>query len=280
MEFNKFSLVENILEDVYHRFNTMQREIIDDEYSKITIDDIVSDDYDIGHNMFSSVTRNYGTVYETMELPININPEGYYYKPHYKIVLKEYGEKIMQGKHTLLNVLSCNINKKNDYVITVAKNYFFEPLEKIYLYNRYNNERYVTEILDISGQNSNIITIKNVLKDGETINDFILYKYNSEKPNVAYELNDGSGRYLWREFKEDYEYTINNQILDYVFTNNAHYINKKIIFYLLRQDPTGKYNLNNIKSIFPIISNLCVEGDVNDYSNIETSLNDLEESLC
>ena len=84
---------------------------------------------------------------------------------------------------------------------------------------------------------------------------------------------------MWRWKKLIFHQKINGEISKYIFTNNAHYINKQIIFKLLRQDPTGEYKISSITGPTPIINNFGIEGVTNDYSNIETMLNDEEDGL-
>jgi hypothetical protein len=88
-------------------------------------------------------------------------------------------------------------------------------------YNAYNKK-----------QSKNKVKIKVILGENESLRDYHIFKYNTEKPNTAYELDDGTGRYLWKNFKEDHEYDIDSDISKYSFTNNAHYINQNIVFYL------------------------------------------------
>ena len=137
----------------------------------------------------------------------------------------------------------------------------------------------MTKVIKIEGRYKTDITLKVDLIKDTTIDDYIIYRLNSEKPYGAYELNDGSGRYLWKELMEDYEYKNDDEISEYVFTNNAHYINKQIIFKLQRQDPIGEYKISSIIGPTPIINNFGIEGVTNDYSNIETILNSEEDGL-
>ena len=74
--------------------------------------------------------------------------------------------------------------------------------------------------------------------------DFKFFKPNSEMPSTAYDFNDGSGVYKWRDI-ESFEFVNNNsEVFNDVFTNGAHYIHQNINFFLRRQDPYGLYGLN------------------------------------
>lgn len=287
IEFNKNTLTEYTLTEVLHRFNTVQREILDEEYRDLIVDEILSDDYDL-EVLTSGFTLEQKTYNEMrcnnsdekyIKIPFNIDAEGYFYKPHYKIVLKQYKETVKQGEHTRIAISEYTDIDLNNYMLTTSKNYYFELLDKVYFYDKITKEKVIGTVYKIEGKNRNNIFINVKLLDNTTIDDYIIYRPNSEKPYGSYELEDGSGRYLWRDLLEDHEYEINGEISKYIFTNNAHYINKQIIFKLQRQDPTGEYKISSITGPTPIINNFGIEGVTNDYSNIETMLNDVEDGL-
>lgn len=287
VEFNKNTLTEYTLTEVLHRFNTVQREILDEEYRDLIVDEILSDDYDLEKSTsgFTVEQKTYNEMRcnngdeKYIKIPFNIDAEGYFYKPHYKIVLKQYKEAVKQGEHTRIAISEYTDIGLNNYMLTTSKNYYFELLDKVYFYDKITKEKVIGTVYKIEGKNRNNIFINVKLLDNTTIDDYIIYRPNSEKPYGSYELEDGSGRYLWRDLLEDHEYEINGEISKYIFTNNAHYINKQIIFKLQRQDPTGEYKISSITGPTPIINNFGIEGVTNDYSNIETMLNDVEDGL-
>lgn len=114
VEFSPLKMEERVLEDVYYRFNTKQRELCNNSnFQFFNIDEIVYDDYDFqrdGSNSdFKVVTVQYGaTIKEDTKdgaegiKNVNVNPEGYYYKPHYKIQLREFEEEVQSGSHQLI----------------------------------------------------------------------------------------------------------------------------------------------------------------------------------
>lgn len=133
--------------------------------------------------------------------------------------------------------------------------------EKIRCYTLVNNRLY-EHVTDEYGEPSETYER---LKDRYT-----LFKPTLNMPSNSVELEDGTGRYLWREFKEEHEYEVENgEINGYVFTNGAHYINKNINFFLRRQDPDGKYDLSNESTGINIMSSLVVSGYSVDNSAIE-----------
>lgn len=144
--------------------------------------------------------------------------------------------------------------------------------EKIRCYTLINNRLY-EHATDEYGEPSETYER---LKDRYT-----LFKPTLNMPSNSVELEDGTGRYLWREFKEEHEYEVENgEINKYVFTNGAHYINKNINFFLRRQDPDGRYGLSNTKVNIPFVSNLAIDGYSIDNSAIEHYEIDEEGFVC
>lgn len=299
VEFSSILLDETVLENVHHRFNTVQREMYNEnrqnmtngEFTNLYYDVIKCDDYDIFGNGFEIKTEKYNAYFlndddpsqEFYVYPANIAPEGYYYNPHYKIQLKEYRTEVKEGAHTMMNTYSI-IPDEDDglYIVSTAANYYPEVDKNIFVYDKITREQYNASIESVGNPDRRHFKIRcKELELGEDINPverYLLYKPNVEKPSEAYELNDGSGTYVWREEYEDIEY-LNTEIGDYTFTNGAHYINKKINFHLKRQDPDGRYGLNNVSSIVPYISSMSVGGYVVDHSGVKT--NDPEEfKMC
>ena len=97
IEFSPSTVLEKVLSEVQHRFNTAQREVINPSYifdlKKIKYDEIMYDDYDFLGDMeiakFKVVIKR-GMGENVSDKRWNsFNPEGYFYKPHYKIQIKE-----------------------------------------------------------------------------------------------------------------------------------------------------------------------------------------------
>ena len=115
-----------------------------------------------------------------------------------------------------------------------------------YIYDK-NNNRYIVTILNVEGVNFTQITFESLFEiNRNNWKDFKFFKPNSEMPSTAYDFNDGSGVYKWRDI-ESFEFVNNNSE---VFTNGAHYIHQNINFFLRRQDPYGLYGLNNTNNLW------------------------------
>lgn len=141
IENNPTSFEEIVLEDVYHRFNTLQRES-DKPVDRIAyFHEIISDDFDHSKNTndeaddsflkpyFSQDLRewNYSTkgadscvgreestldkfIYRG-KLPVGSRPEGYYYKPHYPIKLKLWSNNIQHRVYRQYNAVKFGIDR-------------------------------------------------------------------------------------------------------------------------------------------------------------------------
>lgn len=322
VELSEYDLNEVVLEDVYFRFNTAQREFTDysitynkngsisvsGEYADLEYDEINSDDYDkilhtsginsdyflkrYKYNVINKYDR-YGTILSFTEYPANIFPEGYYYKPHYMLRIKEFKDFVNDGHHTKVNYsIPLDSNGKemieigkgcNKITIKTDKNYDFKPNDVLYLYskNRASNTDMKTTVSSVSGDNFQYVTI-NVpysVTDAGWIMQYRIYKHNSEKPDNAYELNDGTGRYLWRDVKTEIELNTNDELYDSMFVNGAHYFHKNIDFFLRRQDPKCIYGLSYCDGVNPHLLNLVIDGekkDISKYDYVETE----ENSIC
>ena len=244
VELDELNIEEYVLEDVQHRFNTMQREYTKDrEFSEIIVNEIITDDYD---GNFSISNENY--LGNGNNFYANIAPEGYYYKSHYRIPIREFSDKVNEGQHIIVKFDSLDFcSLESEYMIesgVTDKNYYFEPGGTILIYNKKTGKKYTETILDVSGDDFRSIKFTvhenfNMDKD-----EFNFFKPNPIKPKTAYDFDDGSGIYKWRDI-ESFEFiNSDSELYDNVFTNGAHYIHQNINFFLRRQDPYGLYGLN------------------------------------
>lgn len=260
---------ENILAKCNYRFNTYQREhytkFLDDDKKEegekqfikynFFIDDIASDDQDVDE---FQLTDTESTTEEFFS-----HKEGYYYIPHYKIPLKEFGE-LKQSTHYGLRVKSCElklIDKQVFAVITTTLPHNLSPTEKIIIRDRYRNKQIAVVVSYVLGRTTFAIgsigglTTQNIcdvlngkfieLSGNQVIEKnsiiFDLYKFNPDIPFYA-ERMPTDNRYLWREVRNVGD--INNVSLpEYSFGNGHFYVNQEINFYLKRQDPFDEYDM-------------------------------------
>lgn len=280
VEFSPYTVKETILEYVYHRFNTVQREYTKDkEYHDIYHEEIETDDDDVttlGMATFATKKSLYNTVDGTDEntFPANIDPEGYYYNPHYQIKLKEYGSQVQQGSDIKLIFIGDSLEYDDNRTRcsgTLSKNYMLSKGDSIYAL--VNGEKILCNVENNPFDEKNSISIK--ISDGgktfPTSGKILFFKNNPIKPSGSYELNDGTGRYLWRDMLSEKEITQDSDLYNSVFTNGAVYKHRSLNFYLRRQDPTGEYGLSPIlKTGLPQhYTEMGTAGSVNDYKRVE-----------
>lgn len=275
VEYNVTTCNETVLEDCYFRFNTYLRENPVDYYT-YQYDEITSDDYD-----------KKGFIKETTKLTNDdvikfwIHPEGYYYKAHYRILLKEFGE-IHQESHFDLNIKNVAI-RRNDmdnstYVIIQTKlPHHLAANDKIMLCNDNTDEMVDIRVKSVINSNTFTFASINDELDARTVCDILNGKY--DKDNITYSLKrynsnipfyaekvDNTNRYLWRNVN-NVGNKDNTVLPEYRFANGYFYIDQDINFFLKRQDPFNEfglwYNGEDEDNILPndIIGNILKESN-------------------
>lgn len=257
VEFDKYTLSETVLSDVCFRFNTLQREtdfslLGEDnlDYSEFTYDEITSDDYD--RDGFQVKTEN----------PKNVNKrkEGYYYKAHYPIQLRDVG-RMIQASHQRLLIkkasviqaggLKMIVTTKNrsgaiagDELILKSENHIVHLIVE----NVLSQTTFIMSFQkkNIKGTNTTMPNINDVVLGLNGGNYKLLFK-NKSIPSYAVEVSDNL--FVWREVLNSGDVNSKN-IKEYPFANNHFYINEGINFFLKRQDPYGYNGLLN-KDLFP-----------------------------
>ena len=170
VELNQGTMEETVLSDVCFRFNTEQRENGSiDKCGKYVYDTIITDDYDFD-----------GFVCDANELDeVNIiRKEGYYYKAHYPVKVREFGA-MRQDSHHEIKVASCKPKQANGMFIEVvsALRSGVTNDSVVYLYDTENNNKKVAE-LTVNSVQSNVRFLLNTMKreDANYISIFDIVK--------------------------------------------------------------------------------------------------------
>lgn len=272
VEFNKSQVKEYILEDVFHRFNTNQRETdkLSDWY--FCFDEITSDDYD--SSIFTVKENN---IYQYDGISVNQRPEGYFYKPHYKIQLKEISNTINQDSIETINPKRITkIEEEREVAITCYTNHNLNSYSKLEIVNKINNNSDFVIVNSTTNSKTFLITVPSSYEVEEFIdlifnNNIIILKLNDNIPDYATSIDDGSYRYLWRNVQSVGD--INNvELEEYPFTNDCFYIHKQINLFLRRQDPENKVGLYTNNFPNDIYGNIDTEKDNYYYSNESESI--------
>lgn len=267
VEFDPNTCKETVLCDVNYRFNTAQREL-GVNYT-IKYDEISGDDYDVAFKISDT----------TLDKTYTIRPEGYYYKPHYKIKLRGFGS-VEQATHKHIYFKEANPIQDNgiyikistllkhnaragEYVLIFDSNDETKKwvLEIVYVIDNFN---FVINKIDYDVQPyCDWISLCTYLNDGS----YQIKRVNNNIPNNATELKNGT--YLWRPVINSWDIAnTDTELKDLVFTNNCFYIDKSINIYLKRQDPEDINNLyykdpNGIVS--DIVGNIIYEENNEEY---------------
>ena len=247
VEFSVTQYQETILEEIYHRFNTAQRELENLKYEDIVFDEIVADDYDsnpdgVFDDNFRCETKIYNKDGE-LNCPGNLFPEGYYYKPHYRIHVKDISSTIAQSSDTQVPVDNV-VRSGNRFTFICLADYDLTFGDAIVIQNLQTKECYeaiVTNMEDTVNITAN--TVGNY-QSNDTDAQYVVFKKTIGIPGYAVRLPDTSGKYVWRAPVPPSTLGNDSELHNVPFTNGAHYHHIGINFFLRRQDPYGDYNLN------------------------------------
>ena len=262
VERNPETCLETVIEQVYHRFNTAQRECDSSIYSKIVYDVLLQDDnldrfnYKSGVvSEFSVSERNYGK--DEGVKNANIAPEGYFYQPHFRIKVNDIDETISEENGLLINfdTSKFTIGKVTSGValrIVSPKDYDFALNDVFLFYNKEDftkhhywgflktiENKVTIKILFEDIPTSEVATILNDIRGGK----YVLVKTNTNIPPYAIPSKSLPHKFKWRNVVKPSQVSMGSDILKRPFTNGCHYIHDNINFYLRRQDPFGDYEL-------------------------------------
>lgn len=267
VEFNPMECVEKVLADACFRFNTAQREWKKSDSTwlngEMIIDEIKTDDYDL--NTKESFEMSSDPVTNTTE-----RPEGYYYKAHYPIMIKEFGD-LTQDSHYAINVSSskCVVISGKVYVqITSTLRNSLSANDTVYFFDKVEDKWYKTKVCHVINSinftvlPANIVNVEDKTKhmfekvngvvytpqldlmarlNDTANNNLCVLRHNSDIPNYAVRLPN-QNKFLWRNVLRAGD-TFAENIPDYVFANGYFYVTKTLNFYLKRQDPENKIGL-------------------------------------
>lgn len=292
VEFSVSQYQESILEPVYHRFNSAQREYVNPSYKDIIIDEIYMDDYEgsetaITQNDSETIDGNFKCVEDVynkgydsdreqnqkvlVTYPGNLFPEGYYYQPHYRIHLKDVSDMITQSSDTqmILTDAGVTINQSgNEVTFTTKYDYDLIVKDEVVIQDPVNNIFYDAVVVGATGVTGETTAVA-ALSNGDSINirtnvdgrpiKFLAFKKTLGIPKYAIHFPDTGGKYIWRSLVPHSKTKTDSEIYDKPFANGAHYRHTGINFFLKRQDPLGYYKLNK--------KNWTSTGEVNRLTN-------------
>lgn len=239
VEFNPITQEENILEDIMYRFNTAQRETSNNMYGTLYYDEIYRDIYDSGTGNYSEIFRH-----KLHEGYANLSPEGYVYKPHYKVKLIEFDKTVNQLSHSKMDVSDIETSKTFFIKISNNMNYNLDINHKFY--SKYGNKTYEFVIIDIKSEEN-----------------YTTYYFKSLSSETLSSLNN-------------HKFFINNEEMvitqrgrkDYVEINFKTYTNYSLmsgdIILLLNKGNIKKYRVNSYsnESGYYLVNIISINGDL------------------
>jgi hypothetical protein len=165
-----------------------------------------------------------------------------------------------------------------EYKIECNKNYYMMPYDKIYLVNKGDNSDVIYGYIINSVGKQCHITFPDV-RDEILLSDYKMFKVNPIKPEDAYTLSNGTGKYVWRNFKEHKDIDNTSELYNRPFTNGTHYLHENINLYLKRQDPLGYFGLSFNEKMPFFKTNFVVLGNEKDVNNKDYVKN-IEQKQC
>lgn len=214
VELNQGTMRETVLSEVCFRFNTEQREngTIEEQKENGTIehhskcgkyvyDAIITDDYDLA-----------GFECDANELDAKniIRKEGYYYKAHYPIKVREFGA-MRQGSHKEIKVSSCKPKQSNGMFIEVVSTLRSGVTSGsiVYLYDTEQNNKKVAE-LTVNSVQSSVRFLLNTMKREDTnyISIFDIVKGLLYSERVVKEGEKWTNEYGLEEIAEKDDITV------------------------------------------------------------------------
>ena len=296
VEFSPSDVRENVLEDVHHRFNTAQRETnlgkdskFPSNFDALCYDEILYDDYDWADGLTDRATESTIVDFEiekrkglrsgegvrqgdNYQYHDNFFPEGYFYKPHHRVKLKEFSDIVSKDYDMELPIITENGVKIKDcglflYEMTSAKDYSLTTSDVLVLL--YENNVYQEVVVAPGTKGTRIVFSGTIPIDMCPKRVFVK---NPLVPDYAYYPADGTGRRVWRELIPDTELNQTSDIYNRPFSNGAIYINTNINLYLRRQDPDGRYGMQYTYQRVGDFSNYVLTG-------LEKSLPDVDYKI-
>jgi hypothetical protein len=277
VEFDYYNYSETQLSPVLHRFNTVQREWIQNKnYAILRYDKLQYDDFDLKDNgdsrQFTVQASDMSVVkynHKNYRLYTNVRPEGYFYNPHTLVRVGEESLLTTRVKGKRINFS----NGHGYYSMTTNKttvsfvapiNYGFYKHTNIAMYDaggRYNGKlQHVRtiwgEVTDVNNNNLTIVfdgDVFNVMTQMTNINEALNPTGEYKERYTFYWSENGVPTYanfvpqissfVWKSVVPPSQMANDMELYDTPFANGRFYIEKDIRFYNRRQDADGRFGL-------------------------------------
>ena len=285
VEFDQYNCVETVIENIYHRFNTAQRETSNSMYFDIWDDEIQYDDYDIGINsmagefkVISALTNTVMNGNTSLKFPGNIYPEGYFYNPKTVIKLADVSDNIVnvtvkQIKYSGWTDTDMFYRRPNEERLDEEGNkvilyhgnfsattkYDFVKGDFIALYQNEDDKIYYGVVDGVSGKTIDVMFQK--MPDANAVVKGSAALLTTREYIAPYATFLPSSRaFVWRDLIKPSELPIDSTLYDRPFSNGCFYIHQNVNFFLKRQDPRNEFGL-----LYPEDSNNNTKPQIKNY---------------
>ena len=269
--YNEYNVNEEVIQQVYHRFNTAQRELGNNTSGfEFKYDELVSDDND--SDGFKIKTSTISRVCE--------RKEGYLYNPHYKIEVMKWSNEVETQYPKFYHIKKCTELSERMYELLLMEESYLEIGNTFYMYDNVDNE-YLKLIVYSTSSLRKVVCLSEKELDLSDMNRYRMFKPDVTVPRYAQRLNDGSCRYVWRNLiVNGFNYEEEDSNI-YPFTNGAFYINLDIKLYVKRQDPDNTVKKNTIdgKGLSSSTYPFDTDSKVRDFVDRDTFVRD-ENIIC
>lgn len=288
--YDNHSCTESIVDDALFRFNTAQRELVykrDRAYpyfNKYFYDEIVSDDYDLedksnegGYPIsFAIDTKSKNEVCQ--------KKEGYYYKPHYEIRLRSFGNlqeihpEILRIRTLVTNNDECTFKTLQEHRLKQGDSIVMYDVDKKIIYRgvvKKIMDNYIFSCIFYKEDNGKQIKVVNneipIITAGDSQLKLRYRLFNVSNlliPSYYTIAKDGSCAIRWRDIIQDgFDNKNSNNINP--FTNGAIYINTPINLKLRRQDPFDSFGMWASQAPYDPAGSVISDEDKNNYVKAE-----------
>ena len=252
VEHNKYLAKEFVLEDIYYRFNLLNREKENDFY----------------YHEFVGGDLNVNSLLYLKKRVIPPKNEGYFYKPHYKVTIKNFSVNKRQGEITKINpcdeevfvsgvtaddviINLTPLNTDNLKYLLLKTSDKFEDYDRLRI-SKTNGNGDITNVKTVYVRVSHeipqhvLIPYDDIFFDDIFTTNYLFGKYYSDEiPSEAITINEGL--VVWRDIMQEGVFDSNSDSLkEFTYTNGRLYVNTELNIQIRRQDPFGYYGIKDM----------------------------------
>ena len=229
--------LETVIQNIFGRFNTAQRECGHPLFSTVKYHEIEQDQIEPADVM--EVSNN---TYDTQAAK---KPEGYCYQMHYEIPIRSFATNITETNPKMFSVVELSGGTDNTFIAKTSVDNYFNNDTNLYLYDSSTAREWPCQLKNILDTNVVQFTIGTGFSLDETlpVGTYKLYNRPTIIPGYAEMVSELPGVYRWRDLVQNGFEDSNNIVPEYPFNNGCLYINKDINLFVRRQDPFGDYGL-------------------------------------